>query len=55
MPFDDAGFPDDGARPAAPQEALWLRYAVAVLLILAIMVVPVWSLWRIAGHAFWSF
>jgi hypothetical protein len=55
MPFDDAGFPDDGAKSTEPGETLWLRYSVAVLLILAIMVIPVWSLWRIAGHAIWSF
>jgi hypothetical protein len=55
MPFDDAGFPDDGPTPATPQEALWLRYAIAVLLTLAVAAIPAWSLWRISRHTLWSF
>jgi hypothetical protein len=54
MPFDAAGYPDDGAKPTAPREALWLRYSIAVLLILAVMALPAWSLWRIARQAIWQ-
>ncbi len=54
MPFDAAGFPNDGAKPTARREARWLRYSIAVLLILAIVAVPAWSLWQIASHALWS-
>jgi hypothetical protein len=54
MPFDASGFPEDGATPVEPREPLWLRYSIAVLLILAVMAIPAWGLWRIAHPAIWQ-
>jgi hypothetical protein len=56
MPFDSSGFSDDDADPTAPREALWVRYAIAVALTLAVAVLPAWSLCRvISSHDLWSF